>query len=203
MRQMFENISNEIVRNLRMVLLSCRIELDQIYASDFSAYIPGVLKHLRTISVQADEINLISDAFTSLTNVPIISKEADEAGYKTACFYTYSYLVNSGAASENNLAVISGTKSVDFGALNAGLINMLAMGVVVVAVGIMAFIGMKSYGLEVRAQNDQSKLNDVKYDEIKEKLATQLELHEKMEHADEDKAALPQPNAKVDDVLNE
>jgi len=203
MRQMFENISNEIVRNLRMVLLSCRIELDQIYASDFAAYIPGVLKHLRTISVQADEINLISDAFTSLTNVPIISKEADEAGYKTACFYTYSYLVNSGAASENNLAVITGSKSVDFGAINAGLINMLAMGVVVVAVGIMAFIGMKSYSLEVRAQNDQSKLNDVKYDDIKEKLNKQLELHEQMNHAAEDKAALPQPNAKVDDVLTE
>lgn len=203
MRQMFENISNEIVRNLRMVLLSCRIELDQIYASDFAAYIPGVLKHLRTISVQADEINLISDAFTSLTNVPIISKEADEAGYKTACFYTYSYLVNSGAGNENNLAVISGSKSVDLGAVNAGLINMVAMGIVVVAVGVMAFIGMKSYGLEVRAQNDKAKLNDTKYDEIKGLLAEQIDLHDKMDHADEDRAALPQPNAYVDNILNE
>lgn len=203
MRQTFENFSNEIVRNLRMVLLSCRIELDQIYASDFAAYIPGVLKHLRTISVQADEINLISDAFTSLTNVPIISKEADEAGYKTACFYTYSYLVNSGAQSEYNLAVISGSKSVDLGAVNMGIINMVAMGVVVVAVGVMAFIGMKSYGLEVRAQNDQSKLNDVKYDKIKELLAKQIDLHDKMDHADEDREALPQPNAYVENILYE
>lgn len=203
MRQTFENFSNEIVRNLRMVLLSCRIELDQIYASDFAAYIPGVLKHLRTISVQADEINLISDAFTSLTNVPIISKEADEAGYKTACFYTYSYLVNSGAQNEYNLAVITGSKSVDLGAVNAGIINMVAMGIVVVAVGIMAFIGMRSYGLEVRKQNDQAKLTDTKYDEIKELLAEQINLHDKMEHADEDKAALPQPNAYVDNILTQ
>lgn len=203
MRQTFENFSNEIVRNLRMVLLSCRIELDQIYASDFAAYIPGVLKHLRTISVQADEINLISDAFTSLTNVPIISKEADEAGYKTACFYTYSYLVNSGGQSEYNLAIISGSKSVDLGAINAGLINMVAMGVVVVAVGIMAFIGMKSYGLEVRAQNDQAKLTDPKYDEIKELLDRQIELHDKMDHADEDREALPQPHAYVENILDE
>ena len=203
MRQTFENFSNEIVRNLRMVLLSCRIELDQIYASDFAAYIPGVLKHLRTISVQADEINLISDAFTSLTNVPIISKEADEAGYKTACFYTYSYLVNSGAASEYNLAVISGSKSVDLAAVNTGIVNMIAMGVVVVAVGIMAFIGMKSYGLEVRAQNDQAKLTDPYYDEIKGLLAEQIEYHDKMDHADEDRAALPQPNAYVENILTE
>lgn len=203
MRQMFENFSNEIVRNLRMVLLSCRIELDQIYASDFAAYIPGVLKHLRTVSVQADEINLISDAFTSLTNVPIISKEADEAGYKTACFYTYSYLVNSGASSENNLAVISGSKSVDLGAINAGLINMLAMGVVVVAVGIMAFVGIKSYGLEVRAQNDQSKLNDVKYDEIKDLLNQQIEIHDKMAHVGDDRASLPSPNADTCNILDE
>ena len=203
MRQTFENFSNEIVRNLRMVLLSCRIELDQIYASDFVAYIPGVLKHLRTISVQADEINLISDAFTSLTNVPIISKEADEAGYKTACFYTYSYLVNSGAQNEYNLAVITGGKSVDFGAINAGIINMAAMGIAVVAVGIMAFIGIKSYGLEVRAQNDQAKLNDVKYDEIKGLLAEKIDLHDKMDHAGEDIAALPKPNAKVYQMLKE
>lgn len=203
MRQTFENFSNELVRNLRMVLLSCRIELDQIYASDFVAYIPGVLKHLRTISVQADEINLISDAFTSLTNVPIISKEADEAGYKTACFYTYSYLVNSGAQNEYNLAVITGGKSVDFGAINAGLINMAAMGVAVVAVGIMAFIGIKSYGLEVRAQNDKAKLNDVKYDEIKGLLAEQIDLHDKMDHAGDDIAALPNPNAKVYQMLTE
>ena len=203
MRQTFENFSNEIVRNLRMVLLSCRIELDQIYASDFAAYIPGVLKHLRTISIQADEINLISDSFTSLTNVPIITKETDEAGYKTACFYTYSYLVNSGASSEYNLAIISGSKSVDLGAINTGLINMAAMGVAIVAVGIMAFIGMKSYGLEVRAQNDQSKLNDVKYDEIKGLLAHQLEIHDKMDHVDEDLAALPNPNAYVGAMLTE
>lgn len=203
MRQTFENFSNEIVRNLRMVLLSCRIELDQIYASDFVAFIPGMLKHIRTISVAADEINLISDAFTSLTNVPILSKEADEAGYKTACFYTYAYLVNSGAPSENNLAIISGSKSVDFGAVNAGIVNMLAMGVAVVAVGIMAFIGIKSYGLEVRAQNDQAKLNDVKYDEIKALLAEQEDLTEKMAHVDEDVKALPDPNAEVNAILYE
>ena len=203
MRQTFENFSNEVVRNLRMVLLSCRIELDQIYASDFVAYIPGVLKHIRTISVQADEINLISDAFTSLTNVPIISKEADEAGYKTACFYTYSYLVNSGAQNEYNLGVITGGKSIDFGSINAGIVNMAAMGIAVIAVGIMAFIGIKSYGLEVRAQNDQAKLNDVKYDDIKSKLAQQADLVDKMAHASEDIAALPQPNAKVFEMMTE
>lgn len=203
MRQVFENFSNEIVRNLRMVLLSCRIELDQIYASDFVAYIPGMLKHLRTISIAADEINLISDAFTTLTNVPILSKEADEAGYKTACFYTYSYLVNSGSQSENNLAVITGGKGVDLGAVNASIINMLALAVAVVAVGIMAFIGIKSYGLEVRAQNDQAKLNDVKYDEIKELLATQEQLQEKMENIDKDVQSLPNPSAEVNEILTE
>ena len=203
MRQTFENFSNEVVRNLRMVLLSCRIELDQIYASDFVAYIPGLLKHLRTISVQADEINLISDAFTSLTNVPMITKEADEAGYKTACFYTYLYLVNSGGASENNLAIISGGKSVDLTAVSTGLVNLIAIGVAVVAVGIMAFIGLKSYGLEVRAQNDEAKRNDPKYNEIKSLLSKQADLRDKMAHVDEDLAQLPSPNAEVGNMLEE
>lgn len=203
MRQTFENFSNEVVRNLRMVLLSCRIELDQVYASDFVAYIPGMLKHLRTVSITADEINLVSDAFTSLTNVPILSREADEAGYKTACFYTYSYLVNSGAQNENNLAVISGGKNIDFGAINASIINMVALAVAVVAVGIMAFIGIKSYSLEVRAQNDQAKLNSDKYDDIKELLAEQEDLEEKMAHVDEDVAMLPSPNATVNAILTE
>lgn len=204
MRQIFDNFSNEIVRNLRMVLLSCRIELDQIYASDFVAYIPGILKHLRTINIAADEVNLISDAFTSLTNVPILSKEADEAGYKTACFYTYSYLVNSGGQSENNLAIVSGgKKNVDLAAINSSIINMLATGVAVVAVGVMAFLGIQSYALDLRAQSDQAKLNDTKYDEIKSLLAEQEELHEKMAHVEEDVAALPQPNADVEEILNE
>lgn len=204
MRQIFDNFSNEIVRNLRMVLLSCRIELDQIYASDFVAYIPGILKHLRTVNIAADEINLISDAFTTLTNVPILSKEADEAGYKTACFYTYSYLVNSGAQSENNLGAVSGSKkSVDFAAVNTSIINMVATGVAVVAVGVMAFIGIKSYALDLRAQSDQAKLNDPKYDEIKELLAKQEELRDKMAHVAEDVAALPQPNADVQEILGE
>ncbi|MDE7390693.1 MAG: hypothetical protein K2M82_07125 [Lachnospiraceae bacterium] len=206
MRHIFENFSNEVVRNLRMVLLSCRIELDQIYASDFVAYIPGILKHLRMLNVTADEINLISDAFTSLTNVPIITKEADEAGYKTACFYTYSYLVNSGSQNENNLAVFSGggaAKSIDVSAINAGIVNMLVIGVVIVAVGIMAFIGIKSYALQVRAQNDEAKLNDPKYDEIKGLLATQEDLTIKMASVDQDKAALPNPNADVNEMLTE
>ena len=203
MRQMFDNISNEIVRNLRMVLLSCRIELDRIYVSDFAAYIPGVLKHVRTINVAADEINLISDSFTSLTNVPQITKEADEAGYKTACFYTYLYLVNSGAQNENNLGIITGGQKVDLGSVNAGLVNMVALGVVVIAVGIMAFIGMKSYGLEVRKQNDEAKLHSEKYEEIKELLAKQEELQYDIDHVEEDKQALPAPNAYVEFTLDE
>ena len=77
------------------------------------------------------------------------------------------------------------------------------MGVVVVAVGIMAFVGIKSYGLEVRAQNDQSKLNDVKYDEIKDLLNQQIEIHDKMDHVDEDRAALPNPNADTCNILDE
>jgi len=203
MRQMFDNISNEIVRNLRMVLLSCRIELDRIYVSDFVAYIPGILKHVRTINVAADEINLISDSFTSLTNVPIITKEADEAGYKTASFYTYSYLVNSGSQNENNLAIITGGQKVDLGSINTGLVNMLAVGVVVVAVGIMAFIGLKSWGLDVRAQNDKDKLESERYDEIKELLKTQEDLQYNIDHVEEDKKALPAPNAYVGDTMTQ
>lgn len=203
MRQTFENFSSDVVRSLRMVLLSQRIELDQIYASDFAAYIPGVLKHIRTISVQADEINLISDAFTSLTNVPMITKETDEAGYKTACFYTYSYIVNSGAQNENNLAAITGSKSVDFGAATQTMGNLAAMLIAVVAVGVMVFIGMRSYGLEVRKQQDEAHLTDVKYDEIKGLLEEQISLQNKMANAQEDMKALPSPNANVGDIMDQ
>lgn len=203
MRQTFENFSNDIVRSLRMVLLSLRIELDTVYASDFGAYIPGVLKHIRMMNIQADEINLISDAFTSLTNVPIITKETDEAGYKTACFYTYSYLVNSGAQSENNLAAVSGGKSVDLGGAAASLANVGAMAFAVLAVGVMVFIGLRSYGLEVRAQQDEARLTDVKYDEIKGLLTEQESLRNKMANAQEDMKALPSPNAYVSDTMEQ
>lgn len=203
MRQTFENFSNDIVRSLRMVLLSLRIELDTVYASDFGAYIPGVLKHIRMMNIQADEINLISDAFTSLTNVPIITKETDEAGYKTACFYLYSYLVNSGAASENNLAAITGGKSVDFSGAVAGLGNVAAMAFAVLSIGVMVFIGLRSYALEVRAQQDEARVSDVKYDEIKGLLQEQETLQNKMKNAEEDVKSLPKPNAYAGDVLDQ
>ncbi len=206
MKMVFENISNEIVRNLRMVLLSQRIELDQVYISDFCAYIPGMLKHVRTL-IQADEINLISDAFTSLTNVPLVSKETVEAGYKDACFYTYSYLVNSGAQNENNLAVYSGGKSskggIDPSSISMGLVNIIVAVVAVIALGVMAVIGIQYYALLVRQQNDTANLNDVKYDEIKELLATQEDLVDKMAYVEEDKAALPSPNAEVGEIIDE
>ena len=203
MRQIFESFSSDIVRSLRMVLLSLRIELDQVYISDFGAYIPGVLKHVRMMNIQADEINLISDAFTSLTNVPIITKETDEAGYKTACFYTYSYLVNSGAQNENNLAAISGSKSVDFSGAIASLGNIGAMVFAILAIGVMVFIGLRSYGLEVRAQQDEARLNDVKYDEIKGLLQEQLTLRNKMANVEQDLQSLPQPNAYSCDIMDQ
>lgn len=203
MRQIFESFSNDIVRSLRMVLLSLRIELDQVYVSDFGAYIPGVLKHVRMMNIQADEINLISDAFTSLTNVPIITKETDEAGYKTACFYTYSYLVNSGAQSENNLAAITGSKSVDFSGALTSLGNIGAMVFAILAIGVMVFIGLRSYGLEVRAQQDQARLNDVKYDEIKGLLEDQATLRSKMANVSKDLASLPEPAARTGDIMTQ
>ena len=94
-------------------------------------------------------------------------------------------------------------ETVDLGGAAASLANVGAMAIAVVAVGVMVFIGMRSYGLEVRKQQDQARLNDVKYDEIKGLLAEQLSLRNKMENAQKDIQALPHPNANVGDIMDQ
>lgn len=195
--ELLESSASDILRNMRMVLLSSRLELDQIFLSDCIGLMPGVIKYIRQLGFTAD-VNLISDSFLPSSNVPFVQALADDRGYKAACFYMYTYLFNSGAAYKNNL--LFGTNETK--QTNNKMASYATLGLGVVAVLVMAFFGWQSIALEIQKTSDEAQLVDTKYDEAKQLIASQNDLTKKQAGIEKDKSLLPTTAVTVNEIMD-
>lgn len=194
--ELLETSASYILRNMRMVLLSGRMDLNQIYLCDSIGVMPGTIKFLRQMGFTSD-INIISDSFLPSSNVPFVQALADSKGYKAACFFTFTYLINSDSPVKNNLLCgINEKRESDY-----KLANTATMVLGIVAVLAMAFIGWQSVSLELQKNNDTTNLALPKYDEAKSLIEQREDLMVKNDSIEVDKANLPTAPVTAYDIM--
>lgn len=76
-----ENLIDDIVRNVRLVTMSLNISIDQIFLSDFLAYIPHIRNYFVGFGL-AGEVMLVSDTFNTGSVIPEPSLKARDDFYK-------------------------------------------------------------------------------------------------------------------------
>lgn len=83
-QSILDSNSGDIMRSLRMVLLSQRLEIDKIYVCDRFSELPNFLKYLRQLGFMM-ELESASSAF-SQEDVPLLTEEAQRRGFRPSSY---------------------------------------------------------------------------------------------------------------------
>lgn len=193
-----ENLIDDIVRNIRLVTMSLNISIDQIFLSDFLAYIPHIRNYFVGFGL-AGEVMLISDTFTTASVVPEPSLKARDDFYKNGSYFLMNELMNCGTVFENNL--IYGLKAQQAKTLDesgkAAKVGCIGLGVLCVAG--LAFFGFY-FG---RSIVDNVIYNDAKYDYAKTLIQQRDDITKALENQSHDAELLPRTQLYCEDVINQ
>lgn len=193
-----ENLIDDIVRNIRLVTMSLNISIDQIFLSDFLAYIPHIRNYFVGFGL-AGEVMLISDTFTTASVVPEPSLKARDDFYKNGSYFLMNELMNCGTVFENNL--IYGLKAQQAKTLDesgkAAKVGCIGLGVLCVAG--LAFFGFY-FG---RSIVDNVIYNDAKYDYAKTLIQQRDDITQALENQSQDAELLPRTQLYCEDVINQ
>ncbi len=193
-----ENLIDDIVRNVRLVTMSLNISIDQIFLSDFLAYIPHIRNYFVGFGL-AGEVMLVSDTFNTGSIVPEPSLKARDDFYKNGSYFLMNELMNCGTVFENNL--IYGLKAQQAKTLDD---SAKAAKVGCVGLGILCVAGLAFFGFYLgRSVVDDIIYNDTKYDYAKTLIQQRNDITQSLENQSQDAELLPRTQLYCEDVINQ
>lgn len=196
-QMLLDDFSGNIIRNLRMVLLSRRLELDSVFVCDCLAFMPGLGKYLRTLGFGVD-IQFISDVFTPESNIPRVTAAAEEGGFRTASFFTLLNALNLSNDFESNLMVgINADKAKSSVVLK--VISFAAAGLVVASAITVLVLNSVAVSLE---NSDAKLLNKKEYKEIDELVSRIAALNNELTSISNDYRLLPTELVTVGEIID-
>ena len=191
---MLENAASEILRNLRMVISTMRLDIDQIVLCDALAKLPNIAAFCRQIGLTAP-MEKVTNMFSAQSQPPTVTQAAQQRGFDAVSFITLNGLLcmpipeaNLLQGETNILSAMAKDNSNKVGNIVAGAVGFLA------AVWMIAMVGWWA-ALEIQKNNDENTLKDErykyaqdlidrekKYTELTRNLTTNLELLPKTEY---------------------
>ena len=191
---MLENAASEILRNLRMVISTMRLDIDQIVLCDALAKLPNIAAYCRQIGLTAP-MEKVTNLFSAQSQPPTVTQAAQQRGFDAVSFITLNGILtmpipeaNLLQGETNILSAMAKDNSNKVGNIVAGAIGFLA------AVWMIAMVGWW-VALEIQKNNDENTLKDErykyaqdlidrekKYTELTRNLTTNLELLPKTEY---------------------
>lgn len=196
---MLDNAAGEVLRTLRMVISTQKIDVDQIVICDALSKLSNLSNYCRSIGLTAP-IENISTIYTTGTRAPLTTEVAIDKGYNSSCFVTFDAILHMSVAEGNFLGGESGLAVLQKTATLGGKITA---GVAIVAglwmIGVGAFWGF----LSIRQQNDQNALKDPIYDEAKQLLQAETEYKSKLDNLEKDRELLPKTVVHTEEIINQ
>ena len=166
---MLDNAAGEILRNLRMVISTLRLDIDQIVLCDALAKIPNIAAYCRQVGLSAP-MEKITNIFAGSSQVPSVTGAASQRGFDAVSFITLNGVLsmpipeaNLLQGQTNILTAIKSEGGNKIGNLVAGVLGVVAA---------VWMLGVSAWwiSLNIRENNDTNTLNDTKYT----KTATEL-----------------------------
>ena len=193
-----ENLIDDIVRNVRLVTMSLNISIDQLFLSDFLAYIPHIRNYFVGFGL-AGEVMLVSDTFNTGSVIPEPSLKARDDFYKNGSYFLMNELMNCGTVFENNL--IYGLKAQQAKTLDD---SAKAAKAGCVGLGILCVAGLAFFGFYFgRSVVDNMIYNDTKYDYAKTLIQQRDDITQSLANQSQDAELLPRTQLYCEDVINE
>lgn len=197
---MLDNAAGEILRNLRMVISTKRLDIDEIVLIDALAKLPNISNYCRQVGLTAP-IENVTRLFSGGSQPPTAAASASEKGYDTTSFITLNGILTMPPGEAN---LLMGEANVLSGLGDAGgskLGKLITTGVGVIAalwmVGTLGWWGL----LEVQKTNDTQELNDKKYADAKQLIADEALWEKQAASVEANLALLPTTSLKAADVV--
>ena len=195
---MLSNAVSEVVRSLRMVMSTMRIDIDLIVYCDTLAKLPNLANYCRQEGLSAPNESVIS-LFSGGKVPPTASQAAVQSGYDATSFITFNGLLNMPIGEAN---LLRGSILSDVVKENKSKIgNFVAGGVGVVAFAWMAIVGGWWAALQIRENNDIATLAEPKYKRAEQLVNDERNYTEKLENLRIDIATLPRTVMKTSGIV--
>ena len=199
---MLDNAAGEILRNLRMVISTKRLDIDEIVLIDALAKLPNISNYCRQVGLTAP-IENVTRLFTGGSQPPTADTSASEKGYDTTSFITLNGILTMPPAEAN---LLMGETNILTGLSQSGsskLGKLITTGVGVVAalwmVGTLGWWGL----LEVQKTNDTQELNDKKYADAKQLIADEALWEKQAASVEANLELLPKTSLKAADITTQ
>ncbi len=197
---MLDNAAGEILRNLRMVISTKRLDIDEIVLIDALAKLPNIANYCRQVGLTAPMEN-ITRLFSGGAQPPVAVASASEKGYDTTSFITLNGVLTMPPAEANLLMGETNVLSAMADAGGSKLGKAVTAGIGVVAalwiVGTLGYWGM----LEMQKRNDTDKLNSKDYVSAKELITREQTVKKQYDSIESNMAMLPSSDLQSADVV--
>ena len=163
---MLDNAAGEILRNLRMVISTKRLDIDEIVLVDALAKLPNISNYCRQVGLTAPQES-ITRIFSGGTQPPVAAASANEKGYDTTSFITLNGVLTMPPAEANLLMGETNILTAMTKENSSKLGKFITAGVgVAAAIWMIAVLGWWG-ALAMRESTDKSQLADPKYTSAK------------------------------------
>ncbi|MFR7819221.1 hypothetical protein [Candidatus Pseudoruminococcus sp.] len=195
---MLDNAAGEVLRTLRMVISTQKVDIDQIVICDSLSKLSNLSNYCRSIGLTAP-IENVSTIYTQGIVPPQVTEVANDKGYSACCYVTLNAILDMRTGEGNFLGGESGMAHLQ---KNSTLGGKIAAGAAI-AVGLwMLVVGGWWMFLNIRYNNDQNALNDPILTETKNLLKDESDYQQKLSNLQTDKDLLPTTVVHVGDILD-
>ena len=199
---MLDNAAGEILRNLRMVISTKRLDIDQIVLVDALAKLPNIANYCRKMGLTAEMEN-ITRLYTGGSQPPQAAPSAAEKGFDTTSFITLNGVLTMPPAEANLLMGETNILSAMSKEGSSKLGKLITIGVGVAAgIWIVAVLGWWG-ALAMRENSDNSQLVDPRYTPAKQLITDEEFWTKQQENMEKNLEMLPNTNLKSADIVTE
>lgn len=199
---MLDNAAGEILRNLRVVISTQRLDIDEIVFCDAVSKIPNLINYSRSVGFTAPLQN-VTDLFTGSTRPPVVVESASAKGYDASAFITLNGILTMPLQEANLIAGESNIMAAMAAQGSSKLGKNISAGVGILAALWMVGIGGWWLALEMQQTNDNKTLNDPNYITAKQLISDEAEYTQKLNNLSADLDILPKTEIKSEDIVNE
>ena len=199
---MLDNAAGEILRNLRMVISTLRLDIDQIVLCDVLAKLPNIAAYCRQVGLTAPMENVMN-LFAGGSIPPVTTQSAQQKGYDPVSFITFNGLLtmplqeaNLLQGESNILSAMAKEGSSKIGNLAAGVLGVLA------AVWIIGISGWW-IAMEVRKNGDNSALANKEFPKAEQLIKDEETWTTRKNNLSKDLETLPQTANKSSVIVNQ
>ena len=199
---MLDNAAGEILRNLRMVISTKRLDIDEIVLIDALAKLPNIANYCRQVGLTAPMEN-ITRLFSAGSQPPVAAASASEKGYDTTSFITLNGILTM-PPQEANLLMGEANVLTAMSEQGSSKLGMLIAAGLGVAVGIWMIATVGTWlALEFRKNNDTAQINDPRYTPAKELISEEATWKKQLTDMEANLEMLPDTTLKSADVMTE